>query len=209
MIFLKIGVVLNYENLLVQFSILSLIVGCFMSINQTEIKRLLAYSSVVHVGFLLMGDAQSSLIYLFTYLTGSLLLFAALLQVRISGQELIYLNDLRYVRSSSSRVTAALVIALSSSAGLPPFAGFYGKFAVWSSLLEDIYLTNDYASYACLFISLSVTLITIYYYMRVIAYLFICSDFAEESAEIFGTSLKDFYSIFFSLIGVLSLFTLF
>lgn len=113
-----------------QFSILSLIVGCFMSINQTEIKRLLAYSSIVHVGFLLMGDAQSSLVYLFTYLAGSLLLFAALLQVRISGQELIYLNDLRYVRNSSSRVIAALVIALSSSAGLPPFAGFYGKFAV-------------------------------------------------------------------------------
>lgn len=209
MVFLKIGLVLNYETLIVQFSILSLIVGCFMSINQTEIKRLLAYSSIVHVGFLLMGDAHSSLIYLITYLTGSLLLFAALLQIRIGGQELVYLNDLRYIRNSSSGNTAALVIALSSSAGLPPLAGFYGKFAVWSSLLEDIYLTNDYASYACLFISLSVTLVTIYYYMRVIAYLFICSDFAQEGATVFGTSLKDFYGVFFSLVGVLSLFVLF
>jgi len=129
-VFISVAIKFNCDGLINQFIILSLIIGCFMSINQTEIKRLLAYSSVVHVGFLFMGDATSSLVYLLTYLISSLVLFSVLLSAELGGRELIYLNDLKFLRSSSSFNIFCAVAALASSAGLPPFAGFYGKFLV-------------------------------------------------------------------------------
>jgi NADH-quinone oxidoreductase subunit N len=144
-----------------------------MSIRQTEIKRLLAYSSIVHVAFLLMGDSTSSLMYLLTYIITSLLLFSVLLSVEVAGREIIYLSDLQFIRGSNDFQVICLVLALASSAGLPPFAGFYGKLLVWSSLIEDIYLFNDAYSYLVLFLSIGVSLITIYYYMRILAYLFV------------------------------------
>ena len=182
-LFLRVASHFNCDGLLNQFIIFSLLVGCFMSINQTEIKRLLAYSSIVHIGFLFMGDASSSLVYLLTYLSSSLVIFSVLLVMQLGGKELIYLNDLKFLRGSGYFNVGCLTIALASSAGLPPFAGFYGKFLVWSSLIEDIYLSNSLDSYIILFLSVAVSLITIFYYMRVIAYLFIGADGQSRSTD--------------------------
>ena len=130
LIFLRAAARFNCDAIVSQFTVISLLLGCFMSVNQTEIKRLLAYSSIVHVGFLFMGDTTSSLVYLFTYLISSLVIFSVMLSTDIAGKELIYMNDLRFVRAGSSFSVFSMVIALASSAGLPPFAGFYGKFLV-------------------------------------------------------------------------------
>src|SRR5674476_1034446 len=83
-VFVRVAVHFNCDALLNQFIVFSLLVGCFMSINQTEIKRLLAYSSVVHVAFLFMGDVSSSLIYLLTYAASSLVLFSVLSVMQLS-----------------------------------------------------------------------------------------------------------------------------
>jgi NADH-quinone oxidoreductase subunit N len=182
-VFIRIASHFNSDALLNQFILFSLVTGCFMSINQTEIKRLLAYSSIVHVGFLLMGDIPSSLVYLFTYLLSSLIIFSVLLSAELGGREIVYLNDLKFLRGSGHFNIGCLVIAFASSAGLPPFAGFYGKFLVWSSLIEDIYLTNSLDSYSILFLSIAISLITIYYYMRLIAYLFIGQDSQKRAAS--------------------------
>jgi NADH-quinone oxidoreductase subunit N len=129
-IFARIAAHFNCDTLLNQFIIFSLMVGCFMSVNQTEIKRLLAYSSIVHVAFLFMGDISSSLIYLLTYCASSLVIFSVLLAMQLAGKEIIYLNDLKFLRGSGYFNIGCLTAALASSAGLPPFAGFYGKFLV-------------------------------------------------------------------------------
>jgi len=129
-VFVRVAVHFNCDALLNQFIVFSLLVGCFMSINQTEIKRLLAYSSVVHVAFLFMGDVSSSLIYLLTYAASSLVLFSVLSVMQLGGKEIIYLNDLKFLRGSGYFNVGCLIVALASSAGLPPFAGFYGKFLV-------------------------------------------------------------------------------
>lgn len=202
-VFISIALNFNCDTLLNQFIIFSLVIGCFMSINQTEIKRLLAYSSVVHVAFLFMGDATSSLVYLLTYVITSIVLFSVLLNANLAGRELIYLNDLKFLRSSGSFNVFCIVTALASSAGLPPFAGFYGKFLVWSSLIEDIYLSGSISSYLILFLSIAVSLVTIYYYMRVAAYLFIGQDAETKGAFIDLKLNQDFHSIVLSTQGLL------
>lgn len=129
-VFVRVAAHFNCDALINQFIIFSLIVGCFMSINQTEVKRLLAYSSIVHVAFLFMGDISSSLVYLLTYAISSLVIFSVLLTMQLGGKEIIYLNDLKFLRGSGYFNVGCLTVALASSAGLPPFAGFYGKFLV-------------------------------------------------------------------------------
>src|SRR4051812_8458782 len=78
---------------LVDFAALaSLVVGTVITLRQTEIKRFLAYSSITHVGFLLIGDLNGSFIYLITYILSSLLFFSVLLSLQIYGKELVYLS---------------------------------------------------------------------------------------------------------------------
>jgi NADH-quinone oxidoreductase subunit N len=175
-LFIRIAYFTN-NGIFVDFAILiSLFLGCYMTLKQTEIKRFLAYSSIVHVSFLLMGDFSASFTYLATYMLSSLLIFSVLMSVRINGKELIYLNDLRFIRQSGLQNTILVIVSLASAAGLPPFAGFYGKFAVWVSLFEDVYLFNNIVSYVILLSSIILSLAIIFYYMRIIAYLFISDD---------------------------------
>jgi formate hydrogenlyase subunit 3/multisubunit Na+/H+ antiporter MnhD subunit len=94
--------------------------------------------------------------------------------LRVNGQEFTYLSDLRFISASRSHWDRLLLVfALASMAGLPPFAGFYGKMLIWSSLIEDIYLFNDVTSYALLLVNLAVSLIVIFYYMRLIVIVYL------------------------------------
>ena len=113
-------------------AILSLIIGCFGAIRQFEVKRFLAYSSITHIGFLLAGgDINALLIYILTYVLASLAFFIVMINISTNGSEITYLTDLRFVNSSCSQLDRLLLLfALSSMAGLPPFAGFYGKIIV-------------------------------------------------------------------------------
>jgi NADH-quinone oxidoreductase subunit N len=89
------------SNLLIDFFIISsLAVGSLLTLRQLEIKRFLAYSSITHVGFLLMGDLVASLVYIITYICASLLLFSVLLTTRLYKKELVYLSDLRAIKKS-------------------------------------------------------------------------------------------------------------
>ena len=153
---------------------LSIIIGCFGTIRQTEVKRFLAYSSITHTGYLLLGDLTSSYIYLLSYILVSLILFSVLLNTKINGKEIIYLSDLKFVGQSYSQWDRViLVIVLSSMAGLPPFAGFYGKMFVWVSLIEDMYIFNDLYSFLLLLLNLVTSLLIIFYYIRIIAILYV------------------------------------
>lgn len=175
-IFIRIAYFVNVGDLLTNIAIVSLLVGCYFSLRQQEIKRLLAYSSIVHVSFLLMGDISSGLTYILVYIIASLLTFSILASIRINGQELVYLNDLKHIRKGSLFNTALLIIAFASMAGLPPFAGFFGKFSVWVSLIEDIYLGNSMNTHVTLLISIILSLLTIFYYIRLMQYIFTGSD---------------------------------
>jgi NADH-quinone oxidoreductase subunit N len=163
-------------------ALLSLIVGCFGTLRQVDIKRFLAYGSIAHTGYLLMGDLTATYTYLATYVLASLLFFSVLLSARINGRELIYLADLRFLGQSRNLMDrTVLVVVLASMAGLPPFAGFYGKMLVWTSLMEDIYLFNDTWSYILLLTNLLTSLIMMFYYMQVMCTLYVNDETVETN----------------------------
>ncbi len=170
----------NNNNIAIIFAILSLIVGTLMTIRQTEIKRFLAYSSITHVGFLLIGDIVSSYLYILTYICSSLLFFSVLLSSQSNNKEFIYFSDISVIKNTGFWSPLLLTISLISMAGLPPFAGFYGKFLVWGSLIEDIFLFNDNSSYLILLTSVILSLITIYYYIRVLIYVFVNDEYSSS-----------------------------
>lgn len=166
-------------------ALLSLIIGCFGTLRQVEVKRFLAYGSITHTGYLLMGDLTASYVYLATYLLASLVFFSVLLNLRLNGQELIYLSDLRFVGQSMSQFDRViLVVALASMAGLPPFAGFYGKMSIWMSLMEDVYLFNDLWSSVLLFANILTSLIIMFYYAQVMCTLFVNDEFVKTNSII-------------------------
>jgi len=102
-----------------------------MTIRQVELKRLVAYGSIVHFSFMIMASMQSAAIYLITYVVASILLFFVLLELQIkNGKEIIYLEDLMYIRAEGVYLPLVLLGSVVSLAGLPPFAGFFGKFEV-------------------------------------------------------------------------------
>lgn len=130
-LFIKFAVSFTSTKEVEYAALLSLIIGCFGTLRQVEIKRFLAYGSITHTGYLLMGDLSATYVYLATYILASLVFFSVLLSLRLNGQELIYLSDLRFVGQSLSQTERTiLVLTLASMAGLPPFAGFYGKMSV-------------------------------------------------------------------------------
>lgn len=173
-IFIYFAYYFNVGNEIEYAACLSLIVGCFGAIRQQELKRFLAYGSITHVGFLLSGDLVASMVYLLTYVIATFLFFSVLLSLRLNDRELVYLSDLRYILSTKTQwYSTLLIFSLGSIAGLPPFAGFYGKILIWSSLLEDIYLFNDIFSYVVLLVNLIVSLLIIFYYARLMVYIYL------------------------------------
>lgn len=171
----------------------SLLIGSIGTLQQTRIKRFLAYSSITHTGFLLMGDFMSANIYLMTYVLSSLLFFSVLLSNNKSGSELVYLTDLRYLNTKDQSSKIYLSLALLSMAGIPPLAGFYGKFYIWLSLIEDIFLFNDCWSFILLTTNLVTSLLIIFYYIRLITYIYSSNDYV--SATIKNNSIN--FSFFF------------
>lgn len=186
LLFLQFAVILIEAKEVEYAAVLSIVVGCFGALRQVEIKRFLAYSSITHTGYLLMGDLIASYVYLITYLLASFLFFSVLLNTKLNNKELLYLADLRFIGQSSQLHRAALVVSLASMAGLPPFAGFYGKMAVWISLIEDIYLFNDSWSYILFLVAILTSLISMFYYAQVMCTLFVNNE-EVNSKLVFST----------------------
>ncbi len=107
------------------FSLCSIVVGCLGGLRQTEVKRLFAYGSVMHGGFLLVSDVLSFQIYLITYVLSMAVVGLVLTSARVNGQEVVYVSDLsRGVGALPAVFVLAFFIAMLSVSGIPPLAGF-------------------------------------------------------------------------------------
>jgi NADH-quinone oxidoreductase subunit N len=124
-------------------ALLSMIVGSFGAIGQTNIKRLMAYSSIGHMGYALIGlvvgneaGINGVLIYLAVYIFMNIGAFAIILSMRQKGRAVEGIADLAGLSKTSPLMAAALSIFMFSMAGIPPMAGFFGKFYVFIAAVQ-------------------------------------------------------------------------
>jgi NADH-quinone oxidoreductase subunit N len=158
----------QWQQIIVVLSAASMIVGAIGALRQKNIKRLMAYSSIGHVGFILMALASANsagieavLIYLAIYITMSAGVFAIIIMMRRQGEPAEMLSDLSGFARSHPLAAIAMTIFMLSMTGIPPLAGFFGKFYV---LLAAI----DAKLYALAVIGVVSSVISAYYYINII-----------------------------------------
>lgn len=127
----------QWQQVIIFVSLASMLMGAFGAIMQTNIKRLLAYSSIGHVGFMLMGLAaanqsgvQAIFIYLAVYIFMSVGMFGAVLRMKRGGESLENIKDLSGISQTNPLLAIVFGICIFSMAGIPPMSGFFGKMYV-------------------------------------------------------------------------------
>jgi len=164
----------HWANLLIIISAITILYGNLCAIPQRNLKRLLGYSSIAHAGYLLLGIAalsasgQSALMYylagyVFTVMAG---FFVITLVMRHLATEDI--SGLAGLNQRSPLLAATLTIAMVSLAGIPPLAGFFGKFILLKAVIEAAQTTGNHGYYCLAFTALAGVIISLYYYFGVI-----------------------------------------
>ncbi len=162
------GIAGDWRQILVFVSIASMGLGAFAAIGQRNIKRLMAYSSIGHMGFALVGlaagtveGAQSVIVYMSIYVVMTLGTFAAILSMRRDGVAVETISDLAGLARTDSVMAFFLATMMFSLAGVPPLAGFFGKFYVFAAAIKaDLY---GLAVIGVLFSAVGA-----YYYLRIV-----------------------------------------
>ena len=169
-----------WEKILVFCSIASMIIGALSALSQQKIKRLLAYSSIGHVGYLLIGltccsveGIESLLVYLIIYIIMTINVFAIVLSLRVSNQnisggefyksstQIRSISDLGMLGKTNPILALTLTLSLFSMAGIPPLAGFCSKFYVFFAALGS-------SMYLLAFVGIFTSVISCFYYIRLI-----------------------------------------
>ncbi|WP_197915713.1 NADH-quinone oxidoreductase subunit NuoN [Thiosulfatihalobacter marinus] len=201
------GAVGDWQQIVALLSVLSMFLGAVAAIGQRNIKRLMAYSSIAHMGYALMGLAagtafgvQAMLIYMVIYVTMNVGTFAFILSMERDGQPVTDITSLNmYARREPGRALAMLIL-LFSLAGVPPLVGFFGKFYVLRAAYEA-----GLAWLAVLGVVASV--VGAFYYLRIVFYMY----FGEEGEALDkGRSVVQYVFLMASaaamLLGVVNLF---
>ena len=132
------SITVEWSQVLVALSIASMIIGAFGAIMQTDIKRMMAYSSIAHMGYALAGLAAGShagVLGVIIYMTGYIFMgagtFAIILMMRREGKSATKIEDLRGLSKTHPLFAVGLLVMMFSMAGIPPLAGFFGKWYVF------------------------------------------------------------------------------
>ena len=158
----------EWQLIIIFISIASMILGAVAAIVQKNIKRLLAYSSIGHVGYALAGLAtgvisgyESSIIYISIYVVMNIGAFSCLYLLKKDGEYRENISDLSGLSKKQPLLAISFLIILFSLAGIPPLAGFFAKFYVFTAVIEQ-------KMYALAIIGLLTTVISAFYYLRII-----------------------------------------
>jgi len=158
----------QWQPILIFISLSSMILGAVAAIGQTNIKRLIAYSSIGHIGFALAGIStgttlgySSSITYISIYVIMNLGMFACIFSMKREGKYCENLNDLSGISKQHPILSIALLIILFSLAGIPPLAGFFAKFYIFIAVIEN-------KMYTLAIIGLLSTVISAFYYLRIV-----------------------------------------
>jgi len=158
----------QWQIIIVFLSIASMIFGAVAAIGQKNLKRLVAYSSIGHMGFALAGlssgtneGIQSSIIYITIYLIMNLGLFSCLFMMKRNDKYYENIDDLSGLSKNHPLISLSFLIILFSLAGIPPMAGFFAKFYVFTAVVKE-------SMYFLAITGLLSTVISAFYYLRII-----------------------------------------
>ncbi|MBX3520385.1 MAG: NADH-quinone oxidoreductase subunit NuoN [Xanthobacteraceae bacterium] len=167
------NIALSWQQIIVFISIASMVLGAFAAIGQKNIKRLLAYSSIGHVGFALVGLAPGTaegvsgvLIYMTIYLAMTLGTFAVVIAMRRDGGQIEEIDQLAGLSRTQPVMAFVLAALLFSLAGIPPLAGFFAKFYVFLAAIQGKF-------YALAVIGVLASVVGAYYYLRIVKIMYI------------------------------------
>ncbi|WP_299280423.1 NADH-quinone oxidoreductase subunit NuoN [uncultured Tateyamaria sp.] len=166
------GAVADWQQIMALLSVLSMFLGAFAAIGQTNIKRLMAFSSIAHMGYALMGLAagtvlgvQAMLVYMAIYVTMNVGTFAFILMMEKDGQPVTEISSLNSYAKKEPGKALAMLVLMFSLAGVPPMLGFFGKFYVLRAAYE-----GGLAWLAIAGVIASV--IGAYYYLRIVFFMY-------------------------------------
>jgi len=169
----------QWQPIIIFLSIASMLFGAIAAIGQNNLKRLVAYSSIGHIGYILAGLAvgsnegiQSSIIYISIYIVMNLSLFCCLFMMKRNDQYYEKIDDLSGLSKNHPVLSLSLLIILFSLAGIPPLAGFFAKFYIFKSVIEQ-------SMYFLAIVGLLSTVIAAFYYLRIIKVIY----FDEEKEK--------------------------
>ena len=158
----------QWQIIIIFLSIASMIFGAIAAIGQKNLKRLIAYSSISHMGYILAGlstgtneGIQSSIVYISIYLVMNLSFFCCLFMMKRNEKYYDDINDLAGLSKNHPLISLSLLIILFSLAGIPPMAGFFAKFYIFMAVIEQ-------SMYFLAIIGLLSTVISAFYYLRII-----------------------------------------
>jgi NADH-quinone oxidoreductase subunit N len=180
------GDLLDHWQQIVWFvSIASMILGGFVAINQTNIKRMMAYSSIGHVGYALIGltvgteaGVRGVLIYMAIYIFMNLGAFACILCMRRGETMVEDIKDLSGLSKSHPMVALAFAIFMFSMAGIPPLAGFFGKLYIFLAAIES-------GMYGLAVIGILTSVVAAFYYLRIVKLMYF-----DDLVDSFDTPIK-------------------
>ncbi len=166
------GIAIQWQQIIVFLSIASMLLGAFAAIGQSNIKRLMAYSSIGHVGYALIGVAadseagtQAVLVYLAIYLFMTVGAFACILSMRVKDGLVEDIDALSGLANTNLPMAFVLAMILFSMAGVPPLAGFFAKLYVFAAAIKA-------ELYPLAVIGVLASVIAAYYYLRVVKIMF-------------------------------------
>ncbi len=162
------NILLEWQTIMIFISIASMILGAVAAMVQTNIKRLLAYSSIGHIGYALAGVAtgaiygyKSSIVYISIYVIMNIGAFSCLYLLKKDGEYKENISDLSGISKKHPILAISFLIILFSLAGIPPLGGFFAKFYIFVAVLEQ-------KMYALAIIGLLTTVMSAFYYLKII-----------------------------------------
>mgnify|MGYP001399217052 CR=1 FL=1 len=158
----------QWQTIIVFISVASMVFGAVAAIGQSNLKRLIAYSSIGHMGYALAGLAsgtnqgiQSSVTYISIYLVMTLAFFSCLFMLRKKNIFYEKIEDLSGLSTNHPMLSISLLVVLFSLAGIPPLAGFFAKFYIFMAVIEQ-------SMYFLAIVGLLATVVAAFYYLRII-----------------------------------------
>ena len=162
------GALHEWQQIVIFVGIASMALGAFAAIGQTNVKRLLAYSSIANMGYALVGLAagtvdgvQGVIVYMAIYLATTLGAFACVLMMRRDGKAVEHIGELAGLSRSNPWMAFALAMMMFSLAGIPPLAGFWAKFYVFLAAI-------DAKLYTLAIVGVLTSVVGAYYYLRLV-----------------------------------------